>query len=84
MDCQGAQQEPEGRPEGPGDLKLAGGSPLALLHLPAPPGLSYGSSLDSIQLPGLLYFCFTFLDGHFSRSVRFAEQSPIHLTLPEI
>ena len=41
MDCQGAQDEPEGRPGGPGDLKKQLGwvPPLALLPLPGPPGL---------------------------------------------
>ena len=46
MDCQGVQEEPEGRPGGPGDLETArGGSPLfypslvLLAFLLAIPGL---------------------------------------------
>ena len=45
MDCQGAQDESEGRAGGPGDLKTArGASPLARLSLRGPPGLPSGSS----------------------------------------
>ena len=44
MDSQGAQEEPEGRPGGPGDLEKARGAPLALVPLPGPPGLPPGSS----------------------------------------
>ena len=45
------REEPEGRPGGPGELKTArGGSPLALLSLPGPPGLPSGSSLGSLTI----------------------------------
>ena len=36
MDCQGAQEEPEGRPGGPGNLKTATRSQLTLSPLPSP------------------------------------------------
>ena len=45
MACQGAREEPEARPGGPGDLKIAwGGSSLGLLPLLDSPGLPSGSS----------------------------------------
>ena len=45
MDCQGAQEEPEGRPGGPADLETAReGCPLPRLPLSGPPGLPSGSS----------------------------------------
>ena len=43
--------EPEARPGGPGNLKTAGGSPLALLPLPSIAGNLCGSSLESLELP---------------------------------
>ena len=45
-ELQGAQEEPEGRPGGPGDLKQARGVP----------GLPSGSSPGSPELPQGIYF----------------------------
>ena len=50
LDCQGAQDEQEGRPGGQGDLKTARGiTPSFGLLLPGPPGLPSGSSWASLQ-----------------------------------
>ena len=48
MDCLVAQEEPEGRPGGPGDVKTAREDLLALLPLHGPLGLPSGSSFGSL------------------------------------
>ena len=55
IDCQGAHEEPKGRPKGPRDLKTAGGIPLALLPLPGPPGLPSGFSWTPWRLSSYPY-----------------------------
>ena len=48
------REEPEGRPGGPGRGKRDGGEPLAVVRLPAPPGLPSGFSLGkTAQGPGI-------------------------------
>ena len=42
MDCQGAQEETEGRPKGPGTGQKARGDSLAVLRSPGSSGLSSG------------------------------------------
>ena len=54
MDCQGAEEEPEGRPGGPGVLETArGGLGLGLGHDLGPGlGLGLGSPLALLPLTG--------------------------------
>ena len=49
------QSQKEGQDD-QGTLKALGGSPLALLLLPDPPGLPSGSSLASLELHHGIYF----------------------------
>ena len=49
MDCQGAQEEPEGQ-EDQGDVQRARGTPLAVLGSPCPPGLPSASSPGSLAI----------------------------------
>ena len=56
-DIQGAREEPEGMPGGPGDLQTArGGGSLAVLCFRVRPGLPPGSSLASLEDPQGIYF----------------------------
>ena len=54
MDCQGAQSQKEGQDEGTKDRGR--GTPLTLLPFTGPPGLPFGSSLGSPELPHSIHF----------------------------